>query len=111
MAPPGNPVLYILTVIFVCIVALFGMFAMFVRAENIERNFLVGGLTILTAVIAGIMLAELPVASQTGPILTSIALVSLFGYGIGRLIDYLMGPTVERTDPTQPTTLGADLSD
>lgn len=110
MNTSGNPVLYILTVVFVAVMALFGLFAMFVRAEHIERNYLVGGLTVAGAAIAGVMLAELPVPSQTGPILLSIALISLFGYGFGRLIDYLMGPRFDPVDSTQPT-LGADLAD
>lgn len=108
--PPGNPVAFILTVVFVAMVALFGLFAMFMRAENVERNYLVGGLTVLTALASAIMLFEIPAISQNGAVLTSIALVSLTGYGFGRLIDYAMGPRSEPADNPQAT-LGADLSD
>ncbi|AIE87045.1 hypothetical protein [Fimbriimonas ginsengisoli] len=111
MNPTGNPVLYILAVVFVGIMVLFGLSLLFVKAENIERNLLVGVLTLLCAGIAGVMLAELPVASQTGAVLTSITLVSIFGYVVGRIIDYFLGPVEESEEDIKHPTLGADLAD
>lgn len=103
----ANPIAFILAVIFVAIVGLFGAALMFARAENIERNYLVGGLTLLTACVAGVMLAGLPSGSQTSATLTSISLVSVLGYGIGRGVDLILGPR----DHTDQGTLGADLAD
>lgn len=103
----ANPIAYILAVVFVAIVGLFGAGLMFARAENIERNYLVGGLTLLTACVAGIMLAGLAPAAQTSATLTSISLVSILGYGIGRGIDLILGPR----DHADQGTLGADLAD
>jgi hypothetical protein len=103
----ANPVYFILAVVFVAIVGLFGAALMFVRGENIERNYLVGGLTILTALVAGTMLVGLPPASQTSATLVSISLVSVVGFVVGRVIDAILGPR----DHTDPATLGADLSD
>lgn len=110
MAVAGNPVLYLLACLFVAMVGLFGAFLLFARAENIERNYLVGTLTVLFVVIAGVMLWQVPAASQTGPVLLSISLTSLVGFGFGRLVDYLMGPRAEPSDNTEAT-LGADLAD
>jgi hypothetical protein len=103
----ANPIAYILAVVFVAAVGVFGAALMFARAENIERNYLVGGLTLLTASVAGIMLASLPAASQSSATLTSISLVSVLGYGIGRGIDLILGPR----DHADQGTLGADLAD
>lgn len=103
----ANPIAYILAVIFVAIVGLFGAALMFARAENIERNYLVGGLTLLTSCVAGIMLAGLPSSAQTSATLISISLISVLGYGLGRGIDLILGPR----DHTDQGTLGADLAD
>lgn len=103
----ANPIAYIVAVIFVGIVGLFGAALMFARAENIERNYLVGGLTLLTACISGVMLAGLPSSAQTSATLTSISLVSVLGYGVGRGIDLILGPR----DHADKSSLGADLAD
>ncbi|MGV3616971.1 MAG: hypothetical protein ACO1SV_16715 [Fimbriimonas sp.] len=92
---------------FVAVIGLFGVGLMFVRAENIERNYLVGGLTVVTAGVAGAMLAGLAPSAQTTPALISISLVSVLGFVIGRVIDMILGPR----DHTDEATLGADLSD
>ena len=103
----ANPLYFILAVVFVSFVGLVGAGLMFARGTNIERNFLVGGLTLLTAFVAGVMLVGLAPASQTSATLISISLVSLVGFAVGRVIDAILGPKDEAEGPV----LGADLAD
>lgn len=105
----GNPVLFILTAVFVSVMAIFGLGAMFMRAENVERNYLVGGLTVLTSLTAGVILFRLTPAAQTGGTLSALAALSLAGYVAGRVIDFALGPVPESETPDG--TLGADLAD
>lgn len=80
-----------LAVVFVSFVGLFGLGIMFSRASNIERTLLVGGMTVFTAAVSGVILAT-PAASATVPSLVSTCLVSTLGYIVGRVIDFLLGP-------------------
>ncbi len=103
---------FILTAIFVSLVVLFGFFCLFVNAENVERNILVGGLTLLTAVIAaGLLVVDANRHHPEGTAgLVSICALSLLGYGVGRVIDRILGPT-DHTVDSKEGTLGADLAD
>lgn len=106
MVESANPISYGLAILFVSGVTLFGLFSMFAQPSNIERTALVGGLTTLTALISIWMLAVLPPVAQTGPTLTSISLVSLVGYALGRFIDYVLGPK-----PLSQTPRAGELAD
>jgi|GEM_PF-4625949 len=106
----GNPVWYAITSIFCALVLLFGLALLWVRATNIERHMLVGGLTILTAVIAISVLANLPEGSRGGPVLVSTALLALVGYAVGRVVDAILGERDSTTESVE-STLGADLAD
>ncbi len=101
---------YIVTVVFVAFVGLFGMGIMFARSSNIERNGLVGSLTVLSSLIAAGMLYAAWRAPTTLFWLVMIALVSTMGYFLGRGIDMLLGGKGP-SDENRKGTLGADLSD
>lgn len=105
---PPNGSGFILAVIFISIVGLFGIFTLFVRAENIERTGLVGGLTVLTALIAGLVLTLVPGLSNAT--LISVSCLSVLGFVVGRVIDALLGPR-DVVPETEESVIGADLAD
>lgn len=82
---------------------------MFVRAENIERTLMVGGLTVATALLAGLMLYVSGSGLSSGT-LFGIAMLSITGFVAGRLIDYYMGPSDNVADPGRHS-LGGDFAD
>lgn len=103
---------FILACLFVALVLLFGLFSLFTRATNIERNVVVGGLTILTSLVAAAFLViDYRSGHRSGVgALVSACLVALMGYFVGRAIDWLLGP-VAVSDESRQGTLGADLAD
>jgi hypothetical protein len=86
----ANSVWYNVASVFVGMVALFGMAVMFVRAENIERNMMVGAMTVTTALLAGLILYYNPRGLDNSA-LFGIALLSLLGYAAGRVVDFYLG--------------------
>ncbi len=103
---------FILTCVFVGCVALLGALTLFVRAENIERNGLVGSLTLATSLIAMALLehdwsVNFPYGAGT---LISICLLAIFGFALGRFLDYILGPREHSAD-SREATIGADLAE
>jgi hypothetical protein len=106
----ANSTWFTAAAIFVAFVGVFGMGVLFVRGTNIERNALVGTLTVITAVIAGLILALSGSRNFSEWGLVFISLFSLTGYFFGRGLDRWLGAK-SRSDDARNTTLGADLSD
>jgi hypothetical protein len=107
----SQSVWYTLSAIFIAVVGLMGLGTMFVRASNIDRNALVGTLTVVTALIAGAVLyfsRNLP--SMGAFPMAMVALFSLTGFFLGRGIDRMLGATGP-SDDARNATLGSDLSD
>lgn len=102
----------VLCSIWVGCVVVFGLAVMFARAEYFERPLLVGGMTLLTAIVALALLYNeyrLGLRTTTAAFV-SIGVLAAFGYGIGRILDLLLGPQTHPLEETEPT-LGADLAD
>lgn len=103
----------LLATLFVALVAMFGLFLMFARAENIERPFMVGGLTVATAAISSWLLWlewQTGVPGGHAGSAVAFALFSASGFALGRAIDAIMGAKVHSADERQAT-LGAELAD
>ncbi|HWD39587.1 MAG TPA: hypothetical protein VG944_12110 [Fimbriimonas sp.] len=101
-----------LTCMFVGIMLLVGLFTLFVKAENIERNFLVGGLTLSTALLAIPLLDnayrhDFPNGYGS---LFAVWLLAGLGFGIGRWFDHLLGAR-SRMEERDDSTFGAHLAD
>jgi hypothetical protein len=91
----------------------FGLFAAFSRPDSIERPLLVGTLTILSSLLAMLLLymewREIFPRGWFGMLFVSI--VAPLGLPIGRVIDRLLGPR-EYADPeSREQVLGSDLAD
>ena len=99
---------HFLVILFVGMVAVFGLALLFVRSSIIERTGLVGGLTLATSGQAAFMLAS-PANFET-PTLFAIAILSISGYIVGRVIDRAMGP-MEIPPEMDEATLGVELAD
>ena len=98
--------------IFVSLAVVFGLFLMFARPENIERPFMVGGLTTATSLISGWLLWlqwQEGDTTRSGSAI-AFALFAMAGFAIGRAIDVAMGPRTMTADERQAT-LGAELAD
>jgi hypothetical protein len=102
----------ILTTIWVFCSVVFACFLLFARAVNIERPILVGCLTLLTSAVAAVLiLNEFKMGLRSEPRnYIPIAMLSVIGYGVGRVVDYLLGPVTPTEEETEPN-LGADLAD
>ncbi|CAN5506253.1 hypothetical protein BH11ARM2_BH11ARM2_12280 [soil metagenome] len=100
---------HFLVILFVGMVAIFGLALLFVRSEVIEREGLVGGLTILTSSMAGAILA-LPWILST-PALFGVSVLAISGYIIGRIMDRAMGPMDPRSAEMNESTMGVELAD
>ena len=103
---------FLLACVFVGFMVLVGIFTLFVRAENIERNVLVGMLTLATSLIAVCLLVH---DSHHGfpygaPSVVAICLLALFGFFLGRILDLILGPQLHSSE-TREATLGVDLAD
>jgi amino acid transporter len=103
---------FILACVLVGCMALMGLALLFVRAEHIERNWLVGLSTIVAVAISAFMLYSFwaYAGGRTSRQLVPIVLLSVLGFGVGWLIDYLLGGR-RRAHSTTDATLGADLAD
>ncbi|RYG36969.1 hypothetical protein EON81_08135 [bacterium] len=99
---------HFVVILFVGVVAFFGLALLFVRSTVIERTGLVGGLTVLSAAVAGMMLAS--PANYSAPSLLGIAFIAISGYIVGRIADRVMGP-MEIPVEMDENTLGAELAD
>lgn len=100
---------HFLAILFVGMVALFGLAVLFVRSEVIERDGLVGGLTLFTCAIAGAILASPNLLSK--PTLFGVCVLSFSGYVFGRIIDRAMGPQDPKPAEFNEGTMGVDLAD
>ena len=103
---------FVLACIFVGFCTAVGIFTLFVRAENIERNVLVGLLTLATCLLAFVVLGfddRNGFQMGTGGLI-SVCLLAAFGFGLGRVLDYLLGPLTHSPD-SREAVLGADLAD
>src|SRR5579862_7973950 len=91
--------------LFVGCAVLLGLLTLFVRAENIERNVLVGSLTLATSLIAVALLhhdwaINFPYGGWT---LTWICILAVFGFGIGRALDHMLGAREHSADSREET--------
>ena len=93
--------------------ALTGVGLLFVRAQNIERRWLVSIATLLGAGMGAYLLAIHPVWAGgqgiTVPWLAS--LVSILGFTVGRIIDSLLGPRTPDPIKSNAKPYTADLAD
>jgi hypothetical protein len=96
--------------VFIAFVGVFGLGVLFVRGTNIERNLLVGFLTVVTAAIAGAILALSGSRNMSDWGLAVVSLFSVTGFFAGRGIDMWLGARGP-SDETRQGTLGSDLSD
>jgi hypothetical protein len=103
---PANPVYLVLAVVFILFVGLVGAGILFAPPSNIERTLMVGGATLFTAIVAGLIVA-LPGSPASGPALVSACLLSVMGYVVGRVIDVIRGPEIH----VEVTQIDADLAD
>lgn len=103
---------FVLASIVVGCMMLLGLGLLFVRAENIEREWLVALITVVTTGISIYLLVEFwrTPSGRTGNGLVPIVCLSLLGYGVGRVIDYFLGGRSVASTNTDAT-LGADLAD
>ncbi len=85
---------FIVACVYVGATILAGLFMLFVRAENIERPFVVSGLTLSGALFSLILLDHLKHTDLNfgfGSLLL-VCLVATVGFALGRLIDWILGP-------------------
>lgn len=91
---------------------LLGLGLLYSRATNIERPALVGGLTLVGALVSAILMYR--VYLQGGPYswahTLGIGLLGLVFFGWGRVTDYVLGPTPINREQDEAT-FGAHLSD
>ena len=96
----------------IAVVGLFGLGVMYSRAANIERTNLVGGLTLLGAVVSAILFRH--TVSLNGPFswwqTWGIVLLGVGFYGWGKLLDYFLGPLPLDREADEEM-MGAHLSD
>jgi len=92
---------------------LFGLGLLFVRAAWIERDTLVASLTLITTLIACVVLySNAPRSNQfTSSQMVSLMMLSVLGFGIGWLYDRLIGPKPLAPRDDREATLGAELAD
>ncbi|MEZ0325185.1 MAG: hypothetical protein ACAH95_04715 [Fimbriimonas sp.] len=106
----ANSTWYTLTAIFVAFVGVTGLGLLFVRATNIDRNGLVGALTVLTAIIAAAIMYFSGSTRMSEWALVVVALFSVTGFVFGRALDRWLGAKDLSVDARKGT-LGSDLSD
>ncbi|HSI72940.1 MAG TPA: hypothetical protein VK934_07160 [Fimbriimonas sp.] len=106
----ANSTWFTVASVFVAVVGAFGLGLLFVRGTNIERNGLVGFLTVVTAVVAGLILGMSGSRNMSEWGLVVVSLFSVTGFFFGRGIDMWLGAR-GRSDDARNATLGSDLSD
>jgi hypothetical protein len=108
-----NPVWFTVAAIIAGCMALAGVGILFVRAQNIERRWLVSLSTLVGAGMGAYLLVVHPVwAGGQGVTVPWLAgPVSIFGFILGRAIDSLLGPRNPEAIRTNSKTFGADLAD
>lgn len=106
----ANSVWYTVVSVFVVFVGVTGLGLLFVRGSRIERNALVGTLTLATAILAGLILYLTGSESFTPSGLVMVALLSITGFAFGRGLDWWLGAR-SRSRDARNATLGADLAD
>jgi len=108
MATGSIQIAFFISCMFLAVVFLVGVFTLFVQSENIERNVLVGGLTLCTAIVGAIMLDHAYQSNFPYGIgrLFGICVFSTLGFLGGRMYDVFRGPL-----PFLEAPLDADLAE
>jgi hypothetical protein len=109
----GNPIWWIVSAVIAGCMALVGVGVLFVRAKNIERRWVVALPTLLGTMLSVYILAVQPVwaggRDTTLPLLA--VLIAVFGFAIGRFVDFALGPRPLEEIKQDQATYGADLAD
>ncbi len=109
----ANSTYYTISAVFVGAMVVFGLGILFVRAARMERNILVGSLTLLTTLIAGFVLKSYSASSSqfTASQMISMMMLCLVGFGVGWLFDRIAGPKTLASSDEREATLGSELAD